>query len=56
MCPSTLRQGVEAEANFHYGNLSAYVNYAFVDATYQFAAALGFAEQSLRQCGWTMSS
>ena len=25
-----LRQGVEAEAQFHYGNLSAYVNYAFV--------------------------
>jgi iron complex outermembrane receptor protein len=38
--PSTLRQGVEAEANFHYGNLSAYVNYAFVDATYQFAGPL----------------
>jgi iron complex outermembrane recepter protein len=38
--PSTLRQGVEAEADFHYGNLSAYVKYAFVDATYQFAAAL----------------
>jgi iron complex outermembrane recepter protein len=38
--PSTLRQGVEAEADLQYGNLSAYVNYAFVDATYQFAAAL----------------
>ena len=38
--PSTLRQGVEAEANFHYGDLSAYVNYAFVDATYQFAGPL----------------
>ena len=38
--PSTLRQGVEAEANFHYGVLSAYVNYAFVNATYQFAGAL----------------
>ena len=38
--PSTFRQGVEAEASFHYGNLSAYVNYAFVDATYQFAAVL----------------
>jgi iron complex outermembrane recepter protein len=38
--PSTLRQGVEAEADFHYGNLAAYVNYAFIDATYQFAAAL----------------
>ena len=40
MFPRTLRQGAEAEASFHYGNLSAYVNYAFVDATYQFAAAL----------------
>jgi iron complex outermembrane receptor protein len=38
--PSTLRQGVEAEAGLHYGNLSAYVNYAFVDATYQFAKPL----------------
>jgi iron complex outermembrane recepter protein len=38
--PATLRQGVEAEAGFHYGDLSAYVNYAFVDATYQFAGAL----------------
>ncbi|MGH6836382.1 MAG: TonB-dependent receptor [Methylocella sp.] len=38
--PSTLRQGIEAEANFHYGNLSAYANYAFVDATYQFAGPL----------------
>jgi iron complex outermembrane recepter protein len=38
--PSTLRQGVEAEAGFHYGDLSAYVNYAFVDATYPFAKPL----------------
>ena len=38
--PSTLRQGVEAEAHFRYGDLSAYVNYAFVDATYQFAGPL----------------
>jgi iron complex outermembrane receptor protein len=38
--PSTLRQGVEAEANFHYGNLSAYANYAFIDATYQFSGTL----------------
>jgi iron complex outermembrane receptor protein len=38
--PATLRQGVEAEANFHYGNLSAYANYAFVDATYQFSGTL----------------
>jgi iron complex outermembrane recepter protein len=38
--PSTLRQGAEAEASFHYGNLLAYVNYAFVDATYQFSGTL----------------
>jgi iron complex outermembrane recepter protein len=38
--PSTLRQGAEVEATFHYGNLSAYVNYAFVDATYQFSGSL----------------
>ncbi|HXN88577.1 MAG TPA: TonB-dependent receptor, partial [Methylocella sp.] len=38
--PSTLRQGVEAEAGFRHGDLSAYVNYAFVDATYQFAGPL----------------
>jgi iron complex outermembrane receptor protein len=35
-----LRQGVEAEAKLYYGNLSVYVNYAFIDATYRFAAAL----------------
>jgi iron complex outermembrane receptor protein len=38
--PSTLRQGVEAEANFYNGNLSAYLKYAFVDATYQFSKFL----------------
>ncbi|MGB6175001.1 MAG: TonB-dependent receptor [Methylocella sp.] len=38
--PSTLRQGVEAKAGFRYGDLSAYVNYAFVDATYQFSGPL----------------
>ncbi len=38
--PSTLRQGAEAEARFLYGDLSAYVNYAFVDATYQFSKFL----------------
>jgi iron complex outermembrane receptor protein len=38
--PSTLRQGIEAEAGFRYGNLSVYANYAFVDATYQFAGPL----------------
>ena len=50
--PSTLRQGAEAEATFSYEHLSAYVNYAFVDATYQFSGSLGVAKQSLRQCGW----
>ncbi len=38
--PSTLRQGAEAEASFYYGNLLAYVNYAFIDATYQFSGTL----------------
>lgn len=38
--PSTLRQGVEAGANFRYGDLLAYVNYAFIDATYQFSGTL----------------
>lgn len=38
--PSTLRQGAEAEARVQYGNLSAYLNYAFVDATYQFTGFL----------------
>jgi iron complex outermembrane receptor protein len=38
--PATLRQGVEAEADFHYGNIFAYVNYAFIDATYQFSGPL----------------
>jgi iron complex outermembrane recepter protein len=38
--PSTLRQGAEAEADFHYGDYFAYVNYAFVDATYRFSGPL----------------
>lgn len=35
--PATLRQGVEAGADFHFGDLTAYLGYAFVDATYRFA-------------------
>ena len=38
--PETLRQGVEAGANLSMGALSAYINYAYVDATYQFAGTL----------------
>jgi iron complex outermembrane receptor protein len=38
--PETLRQGVEAQANLSMGPFSAYINYAFVDATYQFAGTL----------------
>ena len=38
--PETLRQGVEAQANLSMGQLSAYINYAYVDATYQFAGTL----------------
>ena len=37
---TTLRQGVEAEVTYNRGPLSFYGNYAFVDATYQFAAQL----------------
>jgi iron complex outermembrane receptor protein len=38
--PATLRQGVEASALLRWGNLSAYANYAFIDATYQFNGTL----------------
>ena len=38
--PETLRQGVEAQANLSMGPFSAYINYAYVDATYQFAGTL----------------
>jgi iron complex outermembrane recepter protein len=38
--PENLRQGAEAEVNFRYNGLSAYVKYAFVDATYQFSEFL----------------
>ena len=38
--PETLRQGVEASLTYTKGPLSFYGNYAFVDATYQFAGQL----------------
>ena len=38
--PETLRQGLEAGAQFHMGDILAYANYSFVDATYQFAGTL----------------
>ncbi|MGH6846260.1 MAG: TonB-dependent receptor [Methylocella sp.] len=38
--PETLHQGVEAQANLSIGALSAYINYAYVDATYQFSGML----------------
>jgi iron complex outermembrane receptor protein len=38
--PATLRQGVEAGATYRTGDLMAYVNYSFTQATYRFAATL----------------
>lgn len=38
--PATLRQGVEAGLEYHNGDLMAYLNYAFTDATYRFTGAL----------------
>ncbi|MGA7384942.1 MAG: TonB-dependent receptor [Methylocella sp.] len=38
--PATLRQGVEAGANLSIGAFSAYINYAYLDATYQFNGLL----------------
>jgi iron complex outermembrane receptor protein len=38
--PETLRQGVEAGVTYKQGPLDAYVNYSFVDATYQFTGLL----------------
>ncbi|WP_245276261.1 TonB-dependent receptor [Methylocapsa aurea] len=38
--PATLRQGVEAGAEFRSGDWLAYVNYSFVDATYRFSGSL----------------
>jgi iron complex outermembrane receptor protein len=38
--PETLRQGAEASVNLKLGQLDAYVNYSYVDATYQFTGLL----------------
>ncbi len=38
--PANLRQGLEAGALVRWGNLAAYANYAFIDATYQFTGVL----------------
>ncbi len=38
--PATLRQGVEASLEFQKGDLTAYINYALVDATYHFTGEL----------------
>jgi iron complex outermembrane receptor protein len=38
--PATLRQGVEANALVRWGQLAAYANYAFIDATYRFTGTL----------------
>jgi iron complex outermembrane recepter protein len=38
--PETLHQGFEAQANLSIGALSGYINYAYVDATYQFNGLL----------------
>ncbi|WP_244395933.1 TonB-dependent receptor [Beijerinckia indica] len=38
--PGTLRQGLELGIEFHTGDWLAYLNYGFVDATYQFSGAL----------------
>ncbi len=34
--PETLRQGIELGANWRWGRLSAFANYSYTDATYQF--------------------
>jgi iron complex outermembrane receptor protein len=41
--PETLRQGVEAGANYRWGPLTAYANYSYIDATYQFTGVLSSA-------------
>ena len=38
--PATLREGVEASLEFQKGDLTAYINYALVDATYRFTGEL----------------
>jgi len=41
--PDTLRQGVELGGTWHWGRLTAYANYSYVDATYQFTGVLSSA-------------
>jgi iron complex outermembrane recepter protein len=38
--PATLRQGVEASLEYRKGDLTAYINYSFTDATYRFTGEL----------------
>jgi len=38
--PLTRRRGIEVQAEFHQGPVSAWANYGLVDATYQFSGAL----------------
>lgn len=38
--PATLRQGVEASLEYRNGDLTAYINYSFTDATYRFTGEL----------------
>ena len=41
--PETLRQGGELGGTWHWGQLTAYANYSYVDATYQFTGVLSSA-------------
>lgn len=38
--PATLRQGIEASLQFQKGDLTAYINYALVNATYRFTGEI----------------
>lgn len=49
--PATLRQGLEAGALLRWGNLRAYANYAFIDATYQFSGTLASPNNPLAENG-----
>jgi len=44
----TLRQGIEAKANYRHERWNAYANYTFVDATYHDLVAA----KPARRCGW----
>jgi iron complex outermembrane receptor protein len=41
--PETLRQGVELSGNYRWGALTAYANYSYIEATYQFTGVLSSA-------------